>query len=68
MISTPQKNSKDQISIAKHLFIAITQFISLDPLFKCDPIYITGESYAEKYVPAIEYYILKQNTQLEVSE
>ncbi|XWS69354.1 hypothetical protein CRYUN_Cryun04dG0172200 [Craigia yunnanensis] len=66
--STPQEIPRDQISVAKYLFIAITQFISLDPLFKYRPIYITGESYAGKYVPAIGYYILKQNTQLVASE
>ncbi|XVE74675.1 hypothetical protein DITRI_Ditri12bG0036100 [Diplodiscus trichospermus] len=66
--STPQEIPRDQISAAKHLFIAITQLISLDPLFKYRPIYITGESYAGKYVPAIGYYILKQNTRLVASE
>ncbi|KAK6242332.1 hypothetical protein SCA6_007721 [Theobroma cacao] len=66
--STPQEIPRDQISVAKHLFIAITKFISLDPLFKRRPIYITGESYAGKYVPAIGYYILKKNSQLVASE
>ncbi|XVF43598.1 hypothetical protein PTKIN_Ptkin02bG0052500 [Pterospermum kingtungense] len=65
---TPQEIPRDQISVAKHLFIAITRFISLDPLFKYRPIYITGESYAGKYVPAIGYYVLKQNTKLVASE
>ncbi|GMJ08178.1 serine carboxypeptidase-like 50 [Hibiscus trionum] len=66
--STPEEIPRDQISVAKHLFVAITRFISLDPLFKHRPIYITGESYAGKYVPAIGYYILKQNTRLAASE
>ncbi|XP_057953225.1 serine carboxypeptidase-like 50 [Malania oleifera] len=54
---------KDQNSVAKHLFAAITRFVALDPSFKSRPIYITGESYAGKYVPAIGYYILKRNAQ-----
>ncbi|XVE92035.1 hypothetical protein REPUB_Repub01dG0062600 [Reevesia pubescens] len=66
--STPQEIPRDQHSVAKHLFTAITSFISLDPLFKDRPIYITGESYAGKYVPAIGYYILKKNPQLPVSQ
>ncbi|KAE8654443.1 Serine carboxypeptidase-like 50 [Hibiscus syriacus] len=66
--STPQEIPRDQISVAKHLFAAMTRFISLDPLFKHRPVYITGESYAGKYVPAIGYYILKQNTRLVASE
>ncbi|XWS63920.1 hypothetical protein CRYUN_Cryun06bG0143000 [Craigia yunnanensis] len=66
--STPQEIPKDQDSVAKHLFAAITSFTSLDPLFKHRPIYITGESYAGKYVPAIGYYILNKNPQLPVSQ
>ncbi|KAK2635582.1 hypothetical protein Ddye_030374 [Dipteronia dyeriana] len=52
---------RDQYSVAKHLFTAITGFLDLDPIYKNRPIYITGESYAGKYVPAIGYYILKKN-------
>ncbi|XP_017971009.1 PREDICTED: serine carboxypeptidase-like 50 [Theobroma cacao] len=66
--STPQEIPRDQNSVAKHLFAAITSFTSLDPLFKYRPIYITGESYAGKYVPAIGYYILNKNPQLPVSQ
>ncbi|XVE85407.1 hypothetical protein DITRI_Ditri17bG0088800 [Diplodiscus trichospermus] len=66
--STPQEIPRDQDSVAKHLFAAITSFTSLDPLFKHRPIYITGESYAGKYVPAIGYYILNKNPQLPVSQ
>ncbi|KAJ7954228.1 Carboxypeptidase [Quillaja saponaria] len=66
--TTPEEIPRDQFSVAKHLFTAITAFIELDPVFKSRPIYITGESYAGKYVPAIGYYILKKNTQLEDSK
>lgn len=65
--STPQEIPKDQHTVAKHLFAAIKSFISLDPEFKSRPIYVTGESYAGKYVPAIGYYILKRNAELPVS-
>uniref|UniRef100_A0A2P2L1A0 Carboxypeptidase n=1 Tax=Rhizophora mucronata TaxID=61149 RepID=A0A2P2L1A0_RHIMU len=59
---------RDQHAVARHLFAAITGFIELDPGFKDRPIYVTGESYAGKYVPAIGYYILKKNTKLPVSK
>ncbi|TKY59032.1 Serine carboxypeptidase 50 [Spatholobus suberectus] len=66
--STPEEIPKDQNAVAEHLFAAVTKFIQLDPVFKHRPIYITGESYAGKYVPAIGYYILEKNAELEVSE
>lgn len=66
--STTQEIPTDQNTVAKHLFAAITRFVQLDPVFKSRPIYITGESYAGKYVPAIGYYILEQNENLGVSQ
>ncbi|KAL7608040.1 hypothetical protein Lser_V15G11693 [Lactuca serriola] len=66
--STPEEIPRDQNAVARHLFIAIRKFIALDPLFKSRPIYITGESYAGKYVPSIGYYILKKNPLLPVSK
>nr|XP_023913938.1 serine carboxypeptidase-like 50 [Quercus suber]POF08744.1 serine carboxypeptidase-like 50 [Quercus suber] len=66
---TPKEIPRDQLSVAKHLFAAITSFIELDPLlFKSRPLYFAGESYAGKYVPAIGYYILKANNNLPVSQ
>ncbi|XP_065857608.1 serine carboxypeptidase-like 50 [Euphorbia lathyris] len=64
----PQDIPTDQHSVAQHLFAAITGFIDLDPLFKNRPIYITGESYAGKYVPAIGFYTLKKNMRLPLSK
>ncbi|CAJ1939581.1 unnamed protein product [Sphenostylis stenocarpa] len=68
VFSTPEEIPKDQNAVAKHLFAAITKFVQLDPVFKHRPIYITGESYSGKYVPAIGYYILEKNANLEASE
>ncbi|KAG8372892.1 hypothetical protein BUALT_Bualt12G0114400 [Buddleja alternifolia] len=62
--ASPQEIPRNQHDVAKHLYIAIKKFIALDESFKTRPIYITGESYAGKYIPAIGYYILKQNTYL----
>ncbi|XP_062109591.1 serine carboxypeptidase-like 50 [Humulus lupulus] len=56
---------RDVNSVAKHLYMAILQFLELDPtLFKSRPVYIAGESYAGKYVPAIGYHIMKKNAYL----
>ncbi|XP_027096594.1 serine carboxypeptidase-like 50 [Coffea arabica] len=62
-----QEIPRNQHDVAKHLFIAIKKFIKLDDMFKTRPIYVTGESYAGKYVPALGYYILKKNAILPVS-
>lgn len=64
----PEDIPTDQVAVAKHLFIAIKKFVALDPLFKTRPIYITGESYAGKYVPSIGYYILNNNPELPLWE
>jgi vitellogenic carboxypeptidase-like protein len=48
--------------------VASTRFVQLDPVFKHRPIYITGESYAGKYIPAIGYYILEKNAKLKSTE
>ncbi|XP_077250963.1 serine carboxypeptidase-like 50 [Tasmannia lanceolata] len=62
--STPEEIPRDQNSVATHLYIALQSFYSLNPSFKSRPLYITGESYAGKYVPAIGYYILGKNSGL----
>ncbi|KAK9091672.1 hypothetical protein Sjap_024849 [Stephania japonica] len=65
--ATTEEIPRDQETVAKHLFIALKSFILLNPSFKSRPIYITGESYAGKYVPAIGSYILQQNSRLPLS-
>ncbi|KAI3720112.1 hypothetical protein L6452_21022 [Arctium lappa] len=66
--STPEEIPRDQNAVAKHLSIAIKKFIASDSTFESRPIYITGESYAGKYVPSIGYYIVKRNANLSVSK
>ncbi|KAL5553417.1 hypothetical protein UlMin_040818 [Ulmus minor] len=55
---------KNSHSVAQHLFIAINKFLEQNPSFRSRRLYIAGESYAGKYVPAIGYYIVKKNYQL----
>ncbi|KAL1803414.1 hypothetical protein ACET3Z_032061 [Daucus carota] len=62
--TTTEEIPRDQHAVGKHLFKAIKAFVALDSLFKTRPIFVTGESYAGKYVPAIGYYILKRNARL----
>ncbi|KAL5975396.1 hypothetical protein ACLOJK_019718 [Asimina triloba] len=66
--ATEAEIPRDETSVARHLFIALRALLSSDPLFKSRPLYITGESYAGKYVPAIGYYILEQNMKLPASK
>ncbi|KAI3731574.1 hypothetical protein L1987_62763 [Smallanthus sonchifolius] len=66
--STPEEIPRDQNTVSKHLSIAIKKFIASNSLFESRPIYITGESYAGKYVPSIGYYIIKRNANLSASK
>lgn len=66
--ASPQEIPRNQHDVARHLFTAIKEFLALDISFRSRPIYITGESYAGKYLPALGYYILKKNAVLPVSK
>ncbi|CAL9095637.1 unnamed protein product [Musa acuminata var. zebrina] len=55
---------RNQSAVAAHLISALRHFLDSDPSFPLRPLYITGESYAGKYVPSAGYYILRQNAQL----
>ncbi|KAL3655194.1 hypothetical protein CASFOL_000980 [Castilleja foliolosa] len=57
-----QEIPRNQYDVAKHLIIAIKKFVALDSSFSTRPLYITGESYAGKYLPALGYYILKKKS------
>ncbi|KAK9750305.1 hypothetical protein RND81_02G186100 [Saponaria officinalis] len=62
---SPEEIPRNQYDVARHLYIAIRSFIKLDyKLFGSRPVYITGESYAGKYVPSIGYYILRKNSEV----
>ncbi|KAK3027649.1 LOW QUALITY PROTEIN: hypothetical protein RJ639_040612 [Escallonia herrerae] len=66
--STAKEIPRDQHTVGKHLFAAITSFIALDPSFNSRPIYVTRESYGGKYVPSIGYYISEMNAKLPLSK
>ncbi|KAF3586802.1 hypothetical protein F2Q69_00026749 [Brassica cretica] len=58
--ASKQDIPSNQRQVAEQLYAALVEFIEQNPSFEHRPVYITGESYAGKYVPAIGYYILKE--------
>lgn len=54
----------DEPTIAAHLLAALQSFMALDPTFRARPLFLTGESYAGKYIPAAASHILDANTKL----
>ena len=47
--------------MASDLYEALQQFFTLFPDLRKNDFYVTGESYAGKYVPAISYKIHTEN-------
>ncbi|XP_074918523.1 putative serine carboxypeptidase CPVL isoform X3 [Chelonoidis abingdonii] len=47
----------NQDDVGRDLYSALIQFFQLFPDYQKNDFYITGESYAGKYVPAVGYYI-----------
>ncbi|XP_065202856.1 venom serine carboxypeptidase-like [Planococcus citri] len=50
-----------QQEIGQHLFDALTQFFTMFPELRKNKFFISGESYAGKYLPALGYEIYKRN-------
>ncbi|XP_046403576.1 venom serine carboxypeptidase [Ischnura elegans] len=53
--------SKNETEVGKNLYSALLQFFKLFPELQKNDFYVTGESYAGKYVPAISYTIHQEN-------
>lgn len=58
--------AKDENDVARDLYLALTQFFTLFPDLKNNDFYITGESYAGKYVPAIAYKIYSEGNNTDI--
>jgi vitellogenic carboxypeptidase-like protein len=58
-----QELTTSQSQIAQHFYNALQEFYGLSnfSIFKNTPLFITGESYAGKYVPCIAHKILTEN-------
>ncbi|KAH7651178.1 Peptidase S10 serine carboxypeptidase protein [Dioscorea alata] len=53
---------KDQPTVAAHLYTALQLFFSQNPPLFSRPLFLTGESYAGKYIPSFAYHILQRNS------
>lgn len=52
---------QDEVCVGNGLYSATQQFLTLFPELRPNPLFVTGESYAGKYVPALSYTIHKKN-------
>jgi len=53
--------SQGEQQVAENMYSLLTQFFQVFPEYVMNDFYVTGESYAGKYVPAIASYIDQQN-------
>ncbi|CAB0016838.1 unnamed protein product [Nesidiocoris tenuis] len=53
--------AKNEVDVGNNLYEAMRQFFTLFPQLQKNDFYVTGESYAGKYVPALAYTIHKNN-------
>jgi len=53
--------ARDEVAVGRNLYSATQQFLTLFPELRPNDLFITGESYAGKYVPALAYTIHKEN-------
>lgn len=60
----PQGYAVNEDDVAQDLFSALMQFFQLFPEFQENDFYVTGQSYAGKFVPALAYYIHTLNPTL----
>ncbi|CAI5474759.1 unnamed protein product [Closterium sp. Yama58-4] len=51
---------QDQPTVAKHLFYALSTFFDMHPSLRGRPFFVTGESYAGKYVPELGCLVMQQ--------
>lgn len=55
--------SENEDQVAANLHTALVQFFTIYSNYHKNDFYITGESYAGKYIPALGYYIHQKNQQ-----
>lgn len=59
--SDPDGYCTNMTQVADHLYVGLRQFFELFPWLHENPFYITGESFAGKYIPAIGNKIHEEN-------
>lgn len=57
----PKGYCTNQTQVGEHLYSTLIQFFQLFPELQQNKFFISGESYAGKYVPALAYTIYKKN-------
>ena len=65
----PEGFVRSQEDVARDLYSALVQFFQIFTEYKSNPFYVTGESYAGKYVPSLTYkiHMENQNPQVKVA-
>ncbi|XP_040380122.1 serine carboxypeptidase-like 50 [Oryza brachyantha] len=58
---SPAAIPTNQSVVAEHVLAALQSFFALEPSFRARPLYLTGESYAGKTIPAAGSLILATN-------
>lgn len=58
--------AQNQTKVGEDLYQALVQFFTLFPELQANPFFITGESYAGKYIPSAGYAIYKHNPSAEL--
>ncbi|XP_066250446.1 vitellogenic carboxypeptidase-like [Euwallacea similis] len=58
--------ARNETKVGDDMYSALTQFFQLFPDLQKNPFYISGESYAGKYLPAIGYTIFKKNPEADL--
>ncbi|XP_064080848.1 probable serine carboxypeptidase CPVL isoform X2 [Macrobrachium nipponense] len=58
--------ARNETDVGRDLYTAIVQFLTLFPELQKNDFYVTGESYAGKYVPALTYTIHQMNPTAEL--
>ncbi len=61
-VDTDQGYSRDEVSVANNLYTGLQAFFVVYEQYQKNDFYITGESYAGKYIPATSYRIYQANT------
>ncbi|EEE64830.1 hypothetical protein OsJ_19687 [Oryza sativa Japonica Group] len=61
---SPANIPTNQSVVADHVLAALQSFLSLEPSFRARPLYLTGESYAGKTIPAAGALIVATNPTL----
>jgi len=59
--SVLERMATNQTTVGNDLYEALRQFFMLFPALRANALYVTGESYAGKYVPACAYTIHQRN-------